>query len=529
MAAIRKLHPSFSSPESLAHGACGRSPLGLPNNTVQVTAGPSEKRKYLGMDERPLHSEPAMRACLASAMLNNSMMRGVLADLSTDDFIGDYRTIFGLMLKCNEDGLPFDPVLIADKLSEWNGSPQRWFPLVSDMIVGAVEDTGIIKQHVRTLKRSSVRSRLRSHLVALDQSLSSGAEPDDLLARMIRFVESERMGLQSGEVRPELLRLSSINSRAVSWLWDPYIALGMLAMLSGDPGAGKSFVALAIAAALTRGKVPRTLDPVEPCNVLYLSVENSPEHVLRPRFDALGGDPDRFDILKGIIRGDGTKAIRESLTLAHIGLLEQALTLTSARLVVVDPLQSYLGAAMDMYRANETRPVMDNLARLAERHSCAILLIRHLAKTQTGHAIHRGLGSIDLSGAVRTELIAGKTPEGERLLGQVKSNLGAYGKSLSYEITNKGEFFWRGESDLEPSDILAPETGSEDRSAMGEAIEFLKQELANGSRPSKDVKQSAESLGLCWKTVRRAMERAGVESVKRGFSEGWHLQLRGGR
>jgi hypothetical protein len=468
-----------------------------------------------------------MRACLASAFLDNSLMRGVLADLSTDDFIGDYRTIFRLMLKYNEDGSPFDAVLIADRLSETDGAHQRWFPLVSDMMAGAVEDVGIIKQHVRTLKRSSVCARLRLHLVALQRSLSCGAEPDELLARMNRLVESEKMGRQTGEVRPELLRLSSINSRAVPWLWEPYIALGMLAMLSGDPGAGKSFVALAIAAALTSGKVPRTLDPIEPCNVLYLSVENSPEHVLRPRFDALGGDPERFDILKGIIRGDGTKATRESITLADVALLEQAITQTSARLVVVDPLQSYLGAEMDMHRANETRPVMDNLARLAERHSCAILLIRHLAKTQTGHAIHRGLGSIDLSGAVRTELIAGKTPEGERLLGQVKSNLGAYGKSLSYEISNKGEFSWKGESDLQPADILAPESGTEERSAMGEAIDFLKKELADGSRPSKEVKQSAESLGLCWKTVRRAMERAGVESVKRGFSDGWYLQLRG--
>src|SRR5205823_3489423 len=82
--------------------------------------------------------------------------------------------------------------------------------------------------------------------------------------------------------RPEILNLSRVEAKAVPWLWQPYLAVGMMAMLSGDPGAGKTYLALAMAAALTVGRLPYSGEPCFPINVLYLSVENSPEHVLRP-------------------------------------------------------------------------------------------------------------------------------------------------------------------------------------------------------------------------------------------------------
>ncbi len=165
-------------------------------------------------------------------------------------------------------------------------------------------------------------------------------------------------------------------------------------MLSGDPDAGKTFIALAIAAELSNGRVPASGDPCQPISTLYLSRENAPEYVIRPRFDALRGCADRFHLLRGSVEGEGEAAVRTGVTLKDLPLLESALEKTGARFIVIDPIQSYLGADVDAHRSNETRPVMDGLIDLAEKHKACVLVVRHLSKASGGRAIHRGLGSI---------------------------------------------------------------------------------------------------------------------------------------
>ena len=107
------------------------------------------------------------------------------------------------------------------------------------------------------------------------------------------------------EVRPELISLASVAPRTVDWLWKPYIPAGMLCMISGDPGAGKTFIALSVSAAFTTGHTPDG-QPCEPIDVIYLSVENAPAEVVRPRFDSLGGDPARaLPFTRGGLDGSG--------------------------------------------------------------------------------------------------------------------------------------------------------------------------------------------------------------------------------
>ena len=130
--------------------------------------------------------------------------------------------------------------------------------------------------------------------------------------------------------------------------------------------------------------------------------------------------------------------------------MDHALRKTRAKLVIVDPIQSYLGPAVDLHRSNETRPVMDGLVRLAEEHDCAILLLRHLSKQNGGKAIHRGLGSIDLTGAVRSEMLAGSSPDNPsaRALCHIKTNLSENGPTLGYAIDGEGCFAWTGRSEI---------------------------------------------------------------------------------
>lgn len=324
---------------------------------------------------------------------------------------------------------------------------------------------------------------------------------------------------------PDLLCLADVEAKPVEWLWEPFIPARMLTMLSGDPGAGKTFIALSIAADLSRGRL-RDSRIVEPANTLYLSVENPVAESLRPRFDALGGDPARFFLLEGKPQfdADGNKHLM-AVTLADLPTLEAAIVKAKARLMVVDPIQSYLGAGVDLHRSNETRPVMDGLARLAERHGCAILLLRHLSKQGGGKAIHRGLGSVDLTGAVRSEILAGSLPDDPdaRAIVHIKSNVGRIGPALGYSIDGQGSFAWTGESTITAADLLAAPAGPDGK--LEKARQWLMNLLMPGRREAKEIYRLAESEGISKMTLRRARSALGIDPQKNGMSGPWWWAL----
>ena len=326
--------------------------------------------------------------------------------------------------------------------------------------------------------------------------------------------------------QPDIVCLADVQAREVSWLWKPYLPFGMLAMLSGDPGCGKTYIALAIAAALTTGRDPGG-HTCEPASVLYLSVENAPAEVVRPRFDALEGDASRLHLLTGSKRTENGKEYRRNVTLAGVPLLDIAIQETCARLVIVDPLQSYLGACVDLHRSNETRPVMDGLAKLAEKYGCCILICRHLSKAIGGKAIHRGLGSIDLTGAVRTELLAGSLPDDPKLrvLIQSKNNLGAYGQSLGYEIDEAGRFFWKGPSQVTEAELLAAPSTPEEQSATADAVAWLKDFLSAERKPQQECREKSELAGYSYATLRRAKISLRVRSSKVKMTGAWFWGL----
>jgi RecA-family ATPase len=198
--------------------------------------------------------------------------------------------------------------------------------------------------------------------------------------------------------------------------------------------------------------------------------------------------------------------------LTDIQLLHDSLQRTKARFLIVDPIQSYLGAEVDAHRSNETRPVLDGLARLAEEHHACILLVRHFAKSPTGRAIHRGLGSIDLTGAVRTELHAG-TVDDQRAMAQAKSNLGQLGKSLGYAIEGDGSFRWTGESEFTAGDFQEAESTSEQRTDIEMGCEYLQVALANGPVRVKELEAGTD---IHPRTLRRASKKLEVRRTRDG-------------
>jgi hypothetical protein len=483
----------------------------------------------------------AERACLGAALLENALLRGPLASLAVDDFyLSAHREIFGLMLQADADGLPFDILTLTESLRQ-RGALEAVGDVayLADLTDGVVIHAGLIQRHAETVVRFSQLRRLEK---LADEFRRRAREPGAEPARMLAHFQAQIGDLQNrhdpdGKLlltafglrarRAELLTLAAVDAKPIDWLWKPYLPTGMLALLSGDPGAGKTFCALAIAAAITTGHVPYTGEPCEPRDVLSLSIENSPEHVLRPRFDALGGDPNRFHILRGAITGEGDHALRERARLSDVQLLGDAMERTKAGLVMVDPIQSYLGAEVDAHRFNETRPVMDGLSRLAEEFHCNALLLRHLGKARAARAIHQGLGSIDLTGAARSELMAGCVPDdpAQRAIVHVKSNLGQLGPSIGYAIDDDGAFRWTGESELTASALLSPEGEPEEAGALEQAEEFLQGALAQGARSEKEIAAEARQDGISNKTLKRAKKKLGVRSRKDGMRGAWEWSL----
>jgi len=323
-----------------------------------------------------------------------------------------------------------------------------------------------------------------------------------------------------------IVSLADVEPEEVPWLWEPYIPLSKLTILEGDPAAGKTFVGLAIASAISNGRGLLAQDgrpgpPFVPGNVLYLTAEDGLADTIRPRLDSLGADVKRvFSVLPA---ADG-----ENVSLADVVELDLIAAQIKPRLIVIDPLQAYLGAGIDMHRANETRPVLSRLAWLAEKHKCAVLCLRHLTKAPTGRAIYRGMGSIDFTAAARSVLLAGVDPadEGRRALVQIKSSLAPIGVAIGYTLTQKEGFLWAGVSSLTKGDLLAGDRilVDEEKTALREACDFLQDILADGPVDSKQIKKEARKAGIAEKTLHRAKSQCGITAKKIGH-EKWVWQL----
>jgi putative DNA primase/helicase len=309
-----------------------------------------------------------------------------------------------------------------------------------------------------------------------------------------------------------IITLSNVTASPIPWLCEPYFAVGMLSLISGDPGAGKTSVAMAISAALTLGQTPFTKKPREVSNVLYLTVENRPEE-LRSKFNSLGGNPELFHI------------VNDSIQLADTSRLRKAIQEKKAKLLVVDPIQSFLN--VDSHRSNKTRPVFDALSRLAREEGCCIILIRHLNKSTSAKTAYRGQGGMDITGAARTELLVGPSVQdpGQYAMVQTKSNIGMKGPSIGFSFDDEKGFHWTGESTLTDTDLLLPVAKASGRNAEGEAMAFLVKRLVKGPVMAVELEAAATTAGISKGTLKRAKGKLNIVVKKIGLKGGWEWSL----
>ncbi len=337
----------------------------------------------------------------------------------------------------------------------------------------------------------------------------------------------------------ELVRLSNVAAETVHWLWPGRIALGKLTLLAGDPGLGKSLLALDLAARVSTGReMPDAArgDLAGPAGVVLLSAEDALADTIRPRLDAAGADCTRIVALQSVTERDADgQAVPRQATLADLEALRRAVRAVDAALVVIDPLVAYLPARVDAHRDQDVRRALAPLAALAAELGVAVLAIRHLNKNSSvTNATYRGGGSIAFTAAARSELLVAADPAdpGRPVLAQVKCNLAAPPAALVYRIDTApggaARLRWLGESALSANALLAAHARDEDdQPALAEALDVLRAILADGPVPAGEVARLARQAGVSERTLKRAKHALSVRSGRAGFGSagGWRWTL----
>lgn len=309
----------------------------------------------------------------------------------------------------------------------------------------------------------------------------------------------------------KIIRMSNVELTPVEWLWKPYLPFGKLSVLQGNPGEGKTYFAMHLAAACTNGKLLPNMERMEPFNVIYQTAEDGLGDTVKPRLIEAGADLDRVLVIDD-------SDVRLTLSDERI---EKAIIENNVRLVIIDPIQAYLGADVDMNRANEVRPIFMRLGQVAQRTGCAILLIGHLNKAAGMQSLQRGLGSIDIAAAVRSVMFIGKLKHDPtmRILTHEKSSLAPPGVSLAFSLGDEGGFRWVGEYDITADEMLSGIEPQRETKTQ-QAKDLICALLAGGKQVfSEDIDKAALERGIPGRTVRDAKRELG-DALKSKIVEG---------
>jgi hypothetical protein len=311
--------------------------------------------------------------------------------------------------------------------------------------------------------------------------------------------------------------VSQLAARPLAWLWPGRLALGKLAILDGDPGLGKSLVTLDLCARLSTGQpFPDGSPGPEASGAIVLNGEDGAEDTIRPRLQALGADLERV-FVPHCAQDEAGGPLRFP---AHADVLDEALTRTRARLVVIDPIVAFLEPSIFDSSDQSVRRALFPLARLADKHACAVLLVRHLNKRGGSRSVYRGGGSIGYLGACRSGWLIARDPlQPERcVLAQVKNNLAPAQPSLAYRVTphepGPPTLSWVGPTAWTADQLLAGSAGTVHATQRDRAHDFLTTFLADGPRTSREVWAAAREQDLSERTLERAKHELAVRSVR---------------
>ena len=333
---------------------------------------------------------------------------------------------------------------------------------------------------------------------------------------------------------PELVvrTLADVKPEPVEFLWEKRIPLGKLTLVAGDPGLGKSWMSLDIAARISLGGIWPDGGRVPHGDVIIVTAEDGLADTVRPRLDRLEADSRRIHSIAMNVR-HGEKEIPLSLN-EHLPQIEQVIAIKGAIMLVIDPLLAFTGRGVDTHKSSEVRAVLSQVAAMAERSACAVIGIMHLNKRggETS-AFQRITASTDFTAAARSVLVVGKHPDDDnrRVLAPAKTNLSEEPDSLGYHFVD-GIFAWEREPvDINVHALLAPGKvdDAETSSALREAKDFLVDVLHDGPVLKQQIDREAKGAWITIATLRRAKDSLAVEVNRRSDGNkgggGWYWSL----
>jgi hypothetical protein len=333
--------------------------------------------------------------------------------------------------------------------------------------------------------------------------------------------------------------MADVEAREVEWLWPGRIPLGRITLLVGRPGEGKSFLTTDAASRVTTGTPWPDGGECPTGSVILISAEDDPGDTIRPRLDAHYADVRRVHLLSAVRRTDGEGQYERLITLADVDAIRAALErLSDCKLIVVDPIGSFLGGGTDAHRDNEVRGVLAPIAKLAEEFGPAVLVVAHRRKSAGAIADDLALGSRAFTGIARAvwHLTRDSEDKARRLLLPGKNNLSAEGNGLAFSIIgDPPRISWeRDPVAMNADDALAAENkGREqkpgpDADAFEAAAEWLAKALASGPRLAKELLDEWKNgEGGSEPTLKRAKKNMGIESFRLEIPGPWCWRLSG--
>lgn len=311
----------------------------------------------------------------------------------------------------------------------------------------------------------------------------------------------------------KIISMDEVPVEEVEWLWYPYIPFGKLTIIHGDGGEGKTTLILQLAALLSRGeKLPCDSTEREPIKVIYQTAEDGLGDTIKPRLLADNADCSQIKVI------DESEA---TLTMLD-ERIEKAIVETGARALILDPVQAYIGAKVDMNRANEVRAILSQLGQIAGQYRCAIILVGHLNKAQGNKSNYRGLGSIDFQATARSVLIVGRLKDNPqiRVMIQDKSSLAPEGEPIAFELGKENGFRWLGHYDISVDDLLC---GIPKEKKSEQAENLILEYLSKGKYPQKELVKKAQAIGISKRVLDEAKKELNVRSLKEGSQWYWEI------
>ena len=490
--------------------------------TGKMTTKTQRKPQDDKLDER-LFSRAAEAAVIGSIIIDPACFVPVSKIIGPNSFaFSENKIIYEVLLDLKESEKPIDGFIVRDALQERNQLDKIGGWEYLQKILDNIPTSANAEYYANIVREKAQRRRLAGFYDDMGKVLYS----DRPVGESVAMIQQMAAGLDGAtEVynsMPIIRNLDGVEVKPISWLWWNKIPLGMLTLIVGDPGLGKSFLSLWLAARISRGENLPDGDGL-PDNrasfgtVILLTAEDPLEQVIKPRLMSLGADTKNIDAIDAVrVRDDDGRQRQEFFNLQRdIPALQQAIK-SNTKLIIIDPLSAYLGNGLDAHRDNDVRGVLSPLCAIAEKNNIAIVGVMHLNKNTTGKAVYRALGSIAFLAAARTVWMVTTDPNDpdskRRLLTPAKHNVLIDPTGLGFEITDGKIVFEDGPVNMSSDEALGIPSSTVAAPERERAAQWLKDTLTGHSVATVEVERLAVENGITLSTLRRARNELRVVS-----------------